>query len=346
MGPAGAPQTFIRRGLFLALVVFGAGLARAGPGAWTSGGPYGARVDRLAIDPRTPSTLYATTNGDVFKSIDSGASWAPVISSVAVLAIDPTTPSTLYAVTSSSDLFKSLDSGATWAGISTFLPSRLVSLAIDPITPSTLYAGTYYDGVYKSIDSGATWTAANTGLVGQYTCCLYYLVVDPTTPSTLYAATPYDGVFKSTNAGGTWAPANTGLTSHTVGALVIDPATPSTLYVGTLFNGIFKSTNGGGTWQLLNLNLKLSAELIGKLLWVWRRDGDRVSAQAGAQSCGSIEGDQFPLIQNGDAIGFFRFFQQVRRECDGNARIAAQGRQAGPQIAASTGVESSTWFVH
>nr|MBP9825136.1 hypothetical protein [Thermoanaerobaculia bacterium] len=36
--------------------------AHAGTGVWTSQGPYGATVHSLAIDPVTPSSLYAGTS--------------------------------------------------------------------------------------------------------------------------------------------------------------------------------------------------------------------------------------------------------------------------------------------
>src|SRR5512139_2694471 len=100
-------------------------VAHAGPGVWTTGGPYGGYVRALAIDPSNPATLYGATGGGVFKSTDSGA---------------------------------------TWAAASTGLTNLNVSaLAINPTNPATLYAGTG-GGVFKSTDSGATWVAASTGL--------------------------------------------------------------------------------------------------------------------------------------------------------------------------------------
>ncbi len=36
-------------------------VASAGPGVWTTGGPYGGHFRALAIDPTTPATLYAGT---------------------------------------------------------------------------------------------------------------------------------------------------------------------------------------------------------------------------------------------------------------------------------------------
>ena len=51
----------------------------APPGVWTNSGPYGGRVCTLAIDPTTPSTLYAGTyGGGAFKSTNAGGSWAAV----------------------------------------------------------------------------------------------------------------------------------------------------------------------------------------------------------------------------------------------------------------------------
>jgi hypothetical protein len=68
------------------------------PGVWTSVGPYGGRIRALAIDPTTPATLYAGTDGGgVSKSTDAGGTWAAANTGleypypyVSALAIDPT----------------------------------------------------------------------------------------------------------------------------------------------------------------------------------------------------------------------------------------------------------------
>ena len=123
--------------------------------AWQSGGPYGANIRALAIDPTTPTTLYAATSAGVFKSTNSGGTWSAVnagLTNLAViaLAIDPTNPATIYAGTSGAGAFKSTDSGVTWAAVNAGLTNLNVNhLALDPIAPATLYAGTY-GGVFKS----------------------------------------------------------------------------------------------------------------------------------------------------------------------------------------------------
>jgi hypothetical protein len=167
--------------------------------------------------------------------------------SVAALAIDPVTPTTLYAgigggfpAVEGQGVFKSIDAGVTWfAANAGFPPSTCVSaVAVDPLVPSTLYAasgGIFCGagrGVFKSTDAGATWNA--TGLTNASVSAL---AIDPTVPSTLYAGAYDDGVFKSTDAGATWDALNAGLTNTLVAALAIDPLTPSRLYAGS--SGVF-----------------------------------------------------------------------------------------------------------
>jgi photosystem II stability/assembly factor-like uncharacterized protein len=122
------------------------------------------------------------------------------------LLIDPATPTTLYAATDAG-VFKTTNSGDTWAAIDNGFPFPFaVTLAIDPATPTTLYAAAD-DGVFKTTDGGDIWTAITNGLpspllggtvvVGSAD---NILVIDPTTPTTLYVATA-GGMFKTINGG-------------------------------------------------------------------------------------------------------------------------------------------------
>jgi YVTN family beta-propeller protein len=202
----------------------------------------GATWERVAVQP-LPSTSYPLGEGR----------------SVLALAIDPVTPSTLYAGTGGGTpaveghgVFKSTDAGVTWGPANIGLPpSTCVSaLALDPLVPSTLYAaaGGFFctasgvfksvGGVFKSTDSGATWKAATLTEAGVSS-----LAIDPTISSTLYSGTWGDGVFKSTDAGATWNALNAGLTNTLVATLAIDPLTPSRLYAGTS-SGVFSIQQG------------------------------------------------------------------------------------------------------
>src|SRR4051812_31949399 len=58
-------------------------------------------INTLAIDPQTPTTLYAaTSDGRVLKTTDGGVNWSATgldNSAISALAVDPQTPGTVYA---------------------------------------------------------------------------------------------------------------------------------------------------------------------------------------------------------------------------------------------------------
>ncbi len=120
---------------------------------------------------------------------------------VRALAIDPVTPTTLYAGTGGGGVYKSTNGGNNWSVMNTGLlnnglPEReAVAFAIDPASPSTLYVGTgtegigsassFRGGVFKSTNGGTSWSATN------FTDTLVNaLAIDPVAPSTIYAGTP------------------------------------------------------------------------------------------------------------------------------------------------------------
>ena len=106
-----------------------AGTPAAPADQWVSLGPAGTQVAAIAIDPTTPTTLYAGVGNAVYKSTSGGESWYPV-------------------------------------GSLNFKFAGVYTLALDPTTPTTIYAGGYCDcaefaftGFSKSTDGGATWQA-------------------------------------------------------------------------------------------------------------------------------------------------------------------------------------------
>src|SRR6266851_2533201 len=235
----------------------------------------------LAVDPKTPTTVYAgTSDKGVFKSINSGQNWTPMNGSglstlgtnaINSLVIDPLTPANLY-IGSFNGVFKSPDGGVTWAAANaglvipkTTIPVDVQTLAINPLTTgttATLYAGGS-NGMFKTINGGANWTSLNAGFFlpnspFPFTPDISSIAVDPVTPTTVYAGTSFSsGVFKSTDSGNTWTPVNTGLTfSNTttafgIATLAIDAkATPSNVYASTSDGlGVYKTANGGGSWS-------------------------------------------------------------------------------------------------
>lgn len=137
-----APETSQGRDLYPG------GVSRSTDGGASWGTPALAdqRINALAIDPETPSTVYTADGPVAFKSTDAGSSWramgvpAPY---VRALAIDPVNPSFLYAGTNRG-VFRSADGGGSWTAINAGLTNLdVVALAVDPVTAATLYASTY-----------------------------------------------------------------------------------------------------------------------------------------------------------------------------------------------------------
>ena len=245
---------------------------------------------KLAIDPQTPSTLYAGGDG-IFKSTDGGESWAaasqglPGSSFLVALVIDPQNPTTLYAGMSDG-VFRSDDGGTLWnaVGVGT-TPDRITALAIDPHDPATLYAGGDVDEIlfetflYKSTDRGDTWTRT---FVASAPTVVLALAIDPQTPGTLYATLPAElsgathAYLKSVDGGNLWD-----LESFGPGtlALAINPQAPTTLYAATSA-GVRRSTDGATTWSAVNEGLATT-----------RVEALAVSARApGTLYAGAVEG--------------------------------------------------------
>ena len=152
----------------------------------------------LAIDPLNHLTIYAADGGSpgaIYKSIDAGATWQSLGSTVLMarsLSVSPLTPGLIYAHTDQA-LFRSVDGGSNWSTVN----SRIGKIVFDPLTSSTLYLlekPFTFDpqGLLKSTDNGQTWVAMNKGFNMP---TVVQLAIDPVRPSTLYlVATPSNGL--------------------------------------------------------------------------------------------------------------------------------------------------------
>lgn len=207
------------------------------PVGWTTtpGIPFS-----ILIDPKVPTTLYATAQlifgirdgAGLFRSTDGGVNWfmsgeGLSLLPVSALALAPSKPKRLYAI-SGGTIFRSNNRANKWKPAGAFSIVFAASLVVDPLNPNTVYLGTP-GGVYKSTDAAGTFAStslhANIGL----------LAVDPRNPSIIYAAggdfTNVDGNFKSTDAGESWK-AMGRISGNRLATLAIDPNNSSIVYAG------------------------------------------------------------------------------------------------------------------
>jgi len=102
-------------------------------------------VRALVIDPRNPSTVFASTAYGILKTTDAGATWESINSgltnaNVHDLAIDHDNPMILYAATFGGGIFKSTDGGSSWRNVG-FENQLVDAMNMDPGNPAILYAG-------------------------------------------------------------------------------------------------------------------------------------------------------------------------------------------------------------
>lgn len=255
-------------------------VTRAPPaGSWQESGPPGAQnINAIAEDPGSPNIIYAdgisaVTAGSLWKSLDYGSTWTPMItdSYVDELAISDIAVANggqvLYAAQGDGPIFlASTDGGTTWTSAQVASGNVLINgMAIDPSSYSTIYLSVPGDGVFKSQDNGNTWTLLSASPIistQSGNAALHAaILVDPTNAGRIYYGTDH-GLYISQDAGATWTTSSNGIPSTDVSIrdVASDPASPSTIYVlagveGSTTVNLYRSTNGGALWTALATNL-------------------------------------------------------------------------------------------
>ncbi len=205
----------------------------------------------IAVDPQSPSTLYATSSGSLFRSTDGGATFSMLplpSSSLFSVAINPSNDKILYAGTYDQGLLMSTDAGATWTPSNNGLQPRnpgqygFEGLWIDPTHPNVLFANVLSEFV-RSADGGASWQVLSDAYILSVT-------FDTANPGVVYASTNLGAASKSTDDGQAFSSLTT---PAPLGTILPDPNHSGRL-VGLGESAIYESDDGGSTWsQKINL---------------------------------------------------------------------------------------------
>lgn len=217
---------------------------------WQVAGPLniGGRVTDVALHPTDQNIIYIGASvGGVFKSMDAGATWAPIFDEEGVLTIGNLTvseanPNVIYVGTGEANgsatsgaffgtgIYKSTDAGATWNHVGLENSQHIGRIVVRPGSSDTVYvaaAGLLYGksedkGVYRSYDGGDTWEKV---LFVSDSTSVIDVAIDYQSPDIIYAASwerirrPWgrsyggvtSGIWRSMDGGDTWEPLTNGL---------------------------------------------------------------------------------------------------------------------------------------
>jgi photosystem II stability/assembly factor-like uncharacterized protein len=225
---------------------------------WRSIGPEraGRSIASSGVKGQPKVAYSGQTGGGLWKTVDGGASWAPVTdgqvhsSSVGAVAVSETNPDVVWIgmgeqcirgnIQPGDGVYKSTDAGKTWAHIGFEHSDAISRIRIHPKNPDIVFVADFgrYDvpsaerGLFKTTDGGKTWRKVlsrddKTGAVD--------LSIDRNNPDVMYAALweayrveysmssggPGSGLFKSTDGGEHWTEItrNPGLPSGIVGKI-------------------------------------------------------------------------------------------------------------------------------
>lgn len=258
-------------------------------------------VRDLAVDPKSPSRLWAVTNlNRLYFSANGGRSWTKRQGSgINALMIGPA-GDWLFANTTSQGFLRSSDLGTSWRAVLGIPKTATVyDLAFDPADASTVYAATG-DGLYRSRDKGATWqkitAVALAGKVSQVEfqgsrilaatrSGIFHssdggtvwtfgggppqsrgeVVALAASPDAAFAGTwqlyELGSVYRSLDRGASWQPAQQGFAAVSINALDVAPSDPDILYAVAGWTDVYRSLDRGATWELLNLGTLPGASL-------------------------------------------------------------------------------------
>ncbi len=282
----------MKRNALVGTFLFAALLCAQGrrPGAFTQesfrframGPAVGNRIAAAAGVPGDATTYYVgAASGGVWKSTNSGTTWAPIfdnqpVAAIGALAVAPSDRKIVWAGTGEAwvirdsdmmgnGIYKSVDAGATWTHMGLDETGRIGRIIVHPTNPDVVFAcavgrvtGPQQErGVYRTSDGGKTWDRVlfvdpNTGCSG--------LAMDPHNPRVLFAGMwqvemhtfgmfsggPSSAVYVSRDGGTKWTRLEgRGLPKSPVGKIdvAIAPANSSRVYA------LIQTADQGSLWR-------------------------------------------------------------------------------------------------
>ena len=235
-------------------------LAAAAHAQWHPVGPFGGAAEVVRADPNHPGTvLAATRDGLLYRSTDSGASWAHLAfpaelsGTLHVLEIDRRRPGVWYVgiesdIAWNSGLYRTVDGGASWTLLPGLKGKAIWSLAIWEINAQVMAAGAA-DGIFLSRDGGENWRRISPQENAELRPVVA-LAFDPVHSEVLYAGTTHLP-WRTIDGGATWQSIHDGMLDDSdVFSISVNPSRPPIVYASAC-SGAYRSITAGKQWTRL-----------------------------------------------------------------------------------------------
>ncbi len=226
-------------------------------------GPPGGTVRSLLINSKNSKICYiGTSDGQIFKSLDSGVSWSLLCPGIKrrQLVIDTIVQDPLKADhmfvggwdlrSNGGGLFESADAGQSWIQVKLPKDNLAVrSFAISGKHPTHMIAGTG-SGVFVTADGGKSWQQKGAGM--EAFLQTESVAIDPEDPRFLFVGTWHLG-FRSSDYGKTWVQNDKGMIFDSdVFSISIDHRNPNTIFASAC-TGLYRSSDHGVSWTRLRV---------------------------------------------------------------------------------------------
>jgi hypothetical protein len=239
-------------------------------------------VQKIAINPKNPKTIFAATSEWTYRSYNSGATFVRVDSTLMAMdiALNPVDTTIVYIACGQRNtspnpgLYQSTNGGSTFALMAGGLPTTnfgRTSLAISPVNSSTVYASianasTHATlGLYRTTNNGSSWELmSSTNYMSGQGWYNNIVALHPTNAAIVITA-GLDAYKSTTNGSSLVKKSNWGIGKYGVippggsegnnstyahadhHSIIFDPKNPNRMFDGN-DGGIFESTDAGETF--------------------------------------------------------------------------------------------------
>ncbi|MBS2022035.1 MAG: Ig-like domain-containing protein [Deltaproteobacteria bacterium] len=211
----------------------------AASSSWSAsaGVQYG---ESLAVDATDSQVVWGYGNGQLYRSVNQGASFTSISNSGGGLLLsDPVTSGRLLAI--GGPCLLTTNAGASVGPTGYSFSYQMVSAAMSPVDGNVIW-GADTSGTFHSTNAASSFSSVS-GLPAPATA----FAPDVSSASATLAASPvlggFGSIYSTANAGSTWSYVGSGLANAGgVRVLLRDRGTSTTVYAGT-DSGVFRATN-------------------------------------------------------------------------------------------------------